>query len=175
MEKVKVGLNSDVLVHFTDILAVDRYVMITRLLDEEKNATEKDLMDYTKLWLNRGDKVTGIQYSLAFTFISWLEQVINQLFTDYDLLITPASPIPPYRTNQIPVKSCDQELDHLLGVWSFTCPFNMTGQPVMTLPCGFSKDQIPMGVQVIGRKHSEEHLLQIASQYEKQYPWTFPT
>jgi aspartyl-tRNA(Asn)/glutamyl-tRNA(Gln) amidotransferase subunit A len=53
----------------------------------------------------------------------------------------------------------------------FTCPFNLTGQPAISLPCGFSKDGLPIGLQIVGRPFDEPTLLRIAHAYEQATKW----
>ena len=58
--------------------------------------------------------------------------------------------------------------------WSpFTWPFNMTGQPAMSLPCGFAAG-MPVGLQLVGRMFDEATLLRVARAYERAHPWPFP-
>ena len=52
-------------------------------------------------------------------------------------------------------------------VLQMTSPFNWSGNPAATLPCGFSKSGLPIGLQLIGNVFDEAKLLQIASQFEK--------
>ena len=58
----------------------------------------------------------------------------------------------------------------MLG-WVLTYPFNLTGQPVISVPCGFSDDGLPIGLQIVGRRHADSTVLQAAAAYEQAAPW----
>jgi aspartyl-tRNA(Asn)/glutamyl-tRNA(Gln) amidotransferase subunit A len=53
----------------------------------------------------------------------------------------------------------------------FTFPFNLTGQPAATVPCGFSKEGLPVGLQIVGRWHADAAVLRAAACFEAAQPW----
>jgi aspartyl-tRNA(Asn)/glutamyl-tRNA(Gln) amidotransferase subunit A len=55
---------------------------------------------------------------------------------------------------------------------SFTYPFNLTGQPAITLPAGFDEDGLPLGIQLVGRRFDDALLLAVARDYELARPWS---
>lgn len=59
----------------------------------------------------------------------------------------------------------------------YTYPFNMTQQPALSLPCGFSSDERPIGLQVVGPRHGDAMVLRVAAAYEARTSWhqAFPT
>ena len=54
---------------------------------------------------------------------------------------------------------------------ALTCPFNLTGQPVATVPCGFSANGLPIGLQIIGRVGDEMTVLKASAAFEMERPW----
>jgi Asp-tRNA(Asn)/Glu-tRNA(Gln) amidotransferase A subunit family amidase len=62
-------------------------------------------------------------------------------------------------------------LDELWTWIAFEYPFNATGQPAITLPAGFSKQGLPIGLQIVGRPNGEFELLSLAASYESARPW----
>jgi len=60
--------------------------------------------------------------------------------------------------------------DRLLG-WSLTHPFNMTSSPAISVPCGFTSDGRPVGLQIAGRIHADADVLQAAAAFETARPW----
>ena len=54
---------------------------------------------------------------------------------------------------------------------SATCPFNITGQPALTIPCGFTHGGLPIALQIVGKTFDEATVLQIGHAYEVQTPW----
>ena len=55
----------------------------------------------------------------------------------------------------------------------FTFPFNLTGQPAASVPCGFASDGLPVAFQIVGSHHADTLVLQAAAAYEKIAPWNF--
>ncbi len=56
--------------------------------------------------------------------------------------------------------------------WSpFTYPFNMTGQPALSLPCGFTTGELPVGLQIVGARHTDPTVLRVAHAYEQATDW----
>ena len=53
----------------------------------------------------------------------------------------------------------------------FTYPFNLTGQPAATVPCGFTSEGLPVGLQIVGRWHAETTVLRAAACFEAAQPW----
>lgn len=53
----------------------------------------------------------------------------------------------------------------------FTNPFNITGHPALSVPCGFTAEHLPVGLQVIGRYYREADALRVAAAYESITGW----
>jgi aspartyl-tRNA(Asn)/glutamyl-tRNA(Gln) amidotransferase subunit A len=53
----------------------------------------------------------------------------------------------------------------------FTYPFNLTGQPAASVPCGFTKDGLPVGLQIVGRRFADQTVLRSAAAFERARPW----
>ncbi|GIT27581.1 MAG: hypothetical protein CM1200mP41_36250 [Gammaproteobacteria bacterium] len=53
----------------------------------------------------------------------------------------------------------------------FTYPFNFTGQPAASVPCGFTSDGLPVGLQIVGRWRDEATVLRAAACFEAAQPW----
>jgi len=58
------------------------------------------------------------------------------------------------------------------NLFPYTLPFNITGHPAMSLPCGFGADGLPIGLQIVGRMHDEPTLLRVGALYEATERWT---
>jgi Asp-tRNA(Asn)/Glu-tRNA(Gln) amidotransferase A subunit family amidase len=104
----------------------------------------------------------------------------NQLapfFEIYDVLLTPTVAVPPFRIGErepAPMASYRglvidwENFDDWLP---FTYPFNITGQPAATVPCGFTSEGLPIGLQIVGRRHDEMTVLRVAAAFERAMPW----
>jgi aspartyl-tRNA(Asn)/glutamyl-tRNA(Gln) amidotransferase subunit A len=89
----------------------------------------------------------------------------------YDLLLTPTLAVPPFETGiQGPTEIDGREVDPFEWL-HFTYPLNMTGQPAVTVPAGFTDDGLPIGLQIIGRHLDDPTVLRAAAAFEKAAPW----
>ena len=89
----------------------------------------------------------------------------NRLFHErYNLLLTPTLAVPAFPVGQLSPDGYDPE-DWF--PWSpFSYPFNLTGQPAITVPCGFTDDGRPVGLQIVGPIYKDELVLQAAHAYQ---------
>jgi aspartyl-tRNA(Asn)/glutamyl-tRNA(Gln) amidotransferase subunit A len=82
----------------------------------------------------------------------------------WDLLVTPALPIVAFAAGR---EAPDGRRDpHWPGWTPFTYPFNLTQQPAVSVPCGFTAGGLPIGLQIVGRRHDEALVLRAAHAYE---------
>jgi len=58
-----------------------------------------------------------------------------------------------------------------LGWFAFTYPFNFTGQPAASIPCGFTEEGLPVGLQIIGNRYDDDGVLRVSRAFEKAFPW----
>lgn len=95
----------------------------------------------------------------------------NKLFHENcDLLLTPTMAVPAFEAGRLSPDGYDQE--DWLGWSPFTYPFNLTGQPAMTVPCGFTGGGLPVGLQIVGPFHQDRLVLRAARAYEEANPLT---
>ncbi len=101
-----------------------------------------------------------------------LEQV-NQALTHFDLLAGPTSPSPasPIQTTSGISSKEDAWVQTLAGRSVFTNPFNLTGHPAISVPCGFSNENLPIGLQLIGHPFQEADILKAAQIYQSNTSW----
>lgn len=66
---------------------------------------------------------------------------------------------------------CRLTIEEISPLIRFTCAFNLTGLPAISVPCGFSAQGLPIGLQLAGRWFEEATLLQAAHAYEAASPW----
>lgn len=168
VEEVKVPIEKDVLAHFLHLFTTDRYLMVMKYINEHPEVFQL-LHDETKRWLKLGNEVTGVQYSLGISYMGELVEALETFFQSYDFILTPSAPLPSFALGQHPLKVDGQPIHPYLGLWSFLIPCNMTGHPALSIPTGEkSKEGIPIGMQLIGRKFSEGLMLAVSHQLEKE-------
>ncbi len=89
----------------------------------------------------------------------------------YDLLLTPTLAVPPFETGiQGPEVIDGREVEPFYWL-SFTFPINMTGQPAATVPAGFTRDGLPVGLQIVGRHLDDPLVLRASAAFEAAAPW----
>jgi amidase len=96
---------------------------------------------------------------------------IDALWDEVDVLLTPALSRTPIAAEAAYGRSAFVAFDRAGRFTPFTPPFNLTGQPAMTLPAGFSGDGLPLSVQLVGRRGGEDTLYSLAGQLEEARPW----
>jgi aspartyl-tRNA(Asn)/glutamyl-tRNA(Gln) amidotransferase subunit A len=91
-----------------------------------------------------------------------IRQDFDEAFKEVDILISPTSPIPAFRLG---AKLTDPLQMYLCDV--FTVPVNLAGLPAVSMPCGFTKEVLPIGLQIIGKPLDESTILQAAYWFEQ--------
>jgi aspartyl-tRNA(Asn)/glutamyl-tRNA(Gln) amidotransferase subunit A len=95
--------------------------------------------------------------------------IINEFSIAFEkvyAIIAPVSPIPPYKLGE---KSSNPLKLYLMDVYTETA--NLAGVPAISIPCGFSKNGLPVGFQLLGRRFSENLLFDIGKRYQKETSW----
>ena len=96
---------------------------------------------------------------------------IHRWFQDWDLLLTPAVSVAAFPVERLMPEHWPQ---HEWGwvTWAeFSYPFNMSGDPAVSVPCGFTAEGLPVGLQIVGRRFDDLGVLQAAAAFEAVQPW----
>jgi aspartyl-tRNA(Asn)/glutamyl-tRNA(Gln) amidotransferase subunit A len=91
-----------------------------------------------------------------------IKEDFDKAFSKYDILVTPTSPTPAFKLKE---KVLDPLTMYLSDI--YTVPINLAGIPAISLNCGYSKGNLPIGLQIIGKHFSEETILRAAYNFEK--------
>ncbi len=94
---------------------------------------------------------------------------ISPVFEQFDALLTPVAGITAPENGTLGPREIAGKKTRALGWLAFCVPFNMTWQPAASLPVGFDTDHLPVGLQVVGRRHDEATVLQLCAAYEDAY------
>jgi len=96
-------------------------------------------------------------------------------FQNYDLLLTPQMPVGAWShapgPNEGPKEIGGRTPRSMFDRLHFTYPFNLTNQPAATVPCGFTSEGLPVGLQIVGRWHDEATVFRAAACFEAARPW----
>jgi aspartyl-tRNA(Asn)/glutamyl-tRNA(Gln) amidotransferase subunit A len=140
------------------------------------------LQPYLAEWKDKLDKglaqmieylphITGEQYAGALMQKAQLWDTTRKFFETYDLLLTPTMPTVAWEAGKdAPSTIAGQPIGDF-GYTPFTFPFNLTGQPAATVPCGFSSDGMPIGLQIVGRRLADATVLRACAAFEAARPW----
>ncbi|MGI9252876.1 MAG: amidase family protein, partial [Thermomicrobiales bacterium] len=90
---------------------------------------------------------------------------------NYDLILTPTLPVTAFDAGLDEPARTDGRDETPLDWTPFTYPFNLTGQPAATVPCGFGSDGLPVGLQIVGRWRQDDMVLRASAGYEAIAPW----
>jgi aspartyl-tRNA(Asn)/glutamyl-tRNA(Gln) amidotransferase subunit A len=125
----------------------------------------RDIMD-------RGRRIAAADYIEAASQRARIGERMQAFFQDYDLLLTPGQPMPAF--------TAGIEFPEGYGFtqwhqWTpFTYPFNLTQQPAAAVPCGFTADGLPAGLQLVGPLFQDTLVLRAARAYENLNPFQMP-
>jgi aspartyl-tRNA(Asn)/glutamyl-tRNA(Gln) amidotransferase subunit A len=112
----------------------------------------------------QGALVSGADYIQALRGRNVVCESFAGVMATYDLLALPTSPQPAYGFGEEAGRPNWKRT-------SFTRPFNVTGQPALSLPCGFNTAGLPIGLQLVGRPFADATVLAAAQAYEQAHDW----
>jgi len=118
-----------------------------------------------------GRFVTGSDYLKAEQFRRVLIEDFRRVLAEVDLLIAPTTPLTAWKVGEWSVTIGAGEESVLAASWRLTYPFNLTGMPAISLPCGFDRRGLPIGLQIAGRPFDEATVLRAADAYERAHEW----
>jgi Asp-tRNA(Asn)/Glu-tRNA(Gln) amidotransferase A subunit family amidase len=153
---------------------MDPYITILRA---EAYAYHKDYVSkspelYQVQTLKRiqaGANIPASAYVQARRQLEQIRRSMRRSFETVDLLVTPTACVPPFALADLldPITLRDKELLTLRN----TRPFNMLGLPTISVPCGFTRANLPIGLQITGSAGSEATVLSLAYAYEQATEW----
>ena len=123
----------------------------------------------TRKRLQRASETSAAAYIQARREVERLRRAVRTVFSSVDLLVTPTAPRPPY-TIEESLKRDNEEIAPLPAL-SNTGPFNIFGLPTISVPCGFTKEGLPIGMQISGPPLGEPQVLALAHAYEQATDW----
>jgi len=118
-----------------------------------------------RLRLETGAGFTSSEYALARRTQAEVKRRCELLLNLYDVLILPTTPI------TAPVLEGENAVERARQLTRFTAPFNLTGLPALSVPCGFTKDGLPIGLQIVSRAWNEAGVLRTGFAFQQATEW----
>jgi aspartyl-tRNA(Asn)/glutamyl-tRNA(Gln) amidotransferase subunit A len=136
-------------------------------------AEDRRLMDPALVkMVEHGERISLLDYLEAIFQREQLGAALRRFHADYDLLITPAAPIPAFEAG----RDDPPAEQFVCGThWRFLTPlFNHTKQPAASVPCGTTHEGLPIGMQIIGPMYADRLVLRAARAVERLVPFALP-
>ena len=115
--------------------------------------------------LEDGSKTTSTEYSLVRRTQAEVRKRCEQFFESHDFLLVPTTPIP------APTIAGNDAVEQAGRLTRFTAPFNLTGLPALSVPCGFTKEGLPIGLQIVSRAWADAKVLNAGNVFEQATEW----
>ncbi len=134
-------------------------------------ASGPQLDPMVRIRLEAGAFISAADYVQAQRARSLFIRESRELLEGVDLLVGPTEPITAPTIGDARVQIGDTVVGAIAALTQYTRPFNLNGFPAITVPCGFSGDGLPIGLQLAGRPFDEETVLRAAHAYEQATEW----
>ncbi len=123
----------------------------------------------TVVWnIEAGRKLTGTQLARAEKLRTALFERMHRFMRTYDFIVFPVNQVPPFPVEQQYITEIDGVQMESYVDWMRSCYcVTATSHPAISVPCGFTAEGLPVGMQIVGRHHGEFALLQIAHAFEQ--------
>ena len=130
---------------------------------------QRTLLKQTVIWnIEVGRALTGAQVASAQTARTHIFQRMHDFMRRYDFLIAPVSQVPPFPVEQEYVTRINDVAMETYIDWMRSCYYiTLTGHPAISVPCGFTDDGLPVGVQIVGRYRDDIGVLQLAHAFAR--------
>ncbi len=136
---------------------------------EQLIKTHRDQIKDTVIWnTEEGLKLSGLDLSRAEVKRTSLYQRVREFMKDYEYLVLPVNQVPPFDVNQHYIKEINGVAMETYIDWMKSCYYvTVTGLPAISVPCGFTPEGLPVGVQIVGRHQQDFGVLQLAYAFQQ--------
>ena len=157
---------------------LDHFWRVRALIDMNALAPAKRaaVLPFIRAWAESADGFSGQHVFRGFEQIPAMQKAAVMATLPFDVVLTPTAPITAFPAEWAsPSRDPLNPLPHI----GFTVAFNMSGQPAVSVNCGFSAEGLPIGLQIVGRRFDDVGVLSVAMAYEgirsaEMRPWPEP-
>jgi aspartyl-tRNA(Asn)/glutamyl-tRNA(Gln) amidotransferase subunit A len=130
-----------------------------------------DYSEEVRQRIEAGGKISAVKYLAGMEVRKRLLAEFDAVFRDVDAVISPTTPVPapPIGAENIEIEG--RQIGVRPALVGLCRPANFTGLPAISIPCGYTREGLPIGLQLIGRAFDESTLLRIAYSYERAHKW----
>jgi aspartyl-tRNA(Asn)/glutamyl-tRNA(Gln) amidotransferase subunit A len=156
---------------------MDHFWRMRSWLDYAKLPPERQalVLPYIRQWIARGAELSGAEVFDGYSqMAAWRDAAVGAIQA-YDFIVSPTGPVAGYPAEfASPQNDPERPFEHI----AFTLPYNMSEQPALSLPCGFTAEGLPIGLQIAGHRHDDLGVLRLARAWERLRdplpPWPEP-
>jgi len=152
---------------------MDRFWRMRSWLDMQALPPERrdKVLPYIRQWADGGARLTAIELFDGYSQMGALREAAVAACQPYHFVLSPVSPVPTFAAEWAgPTNDPTRPLEHI----AFTLPYNMSEQPAASINCGYTSSGLPIGLQIIGHRHDDLGVLQVARAYEQMRPAQSP-
>jgi amidase len=172
------GLGARVEAASPDFRETNEIVLSTRglamaALHAERVARWREQMQAGLVWnVEQGLKLTAAEIGRGEKLRTVLWQRVRTFLESRELLLLPTVAVRPFPVEQpYPTEINGKALEHYTQWFFLTYAITLTGLPAISVPCGFTRDGLPVGLQIVGRRRQEAAVLAAAAAFEQAAPW----
>ncbi|HSW03412.1 amidase [Aquabacterium sp.] len=153
---------------------LDRFWRMRSYLDMQALPPERQakVLPYIRDWVATGATLTAAEVFHGYSQMGVFREAAVAACRPYDFVLSPVSPVPSFPAEWAsPINDPALPFEHI----AFTLPYNMSEQPAVSVHCGFTAGGLPIGLQIIGQRHDDLGVLQLARAWEQlrspMRPW----
>ena len=154
--------------------SLHRLILLAEASSVHRNRLEGRREDFgrdVRALLDQGRFVLATDYLDAQRARRVFCREFNAMFREVDAMVAPAVPIPTARVGEFEIEVDGRRENVRLATTRNIRALNLTGLPVLSVPCGFHRDGLPIGLQVVGPAFGEKQILRIGHAYERATDW----
>ena len=169
VEEADVQLDHEMVMEtFNTIWITDMVATSGKFLASDPDALTPSLREQLEL----GAAWPASRLALALRELEWHRARVDAVVTAYDVFVTPSTATAAFPVGERPSVIDGHDVVPWWGFTPFSYPFNMSGHPAASVPCGFTSEGLPVGLHIVGHLGGESMVLRVSAAFEQAQPWS---